>query len=164
MQRAAASTPVTEASTPEQSSNKRRRLSDPNVTPQSPAADLQRMQAAVAEEEAKRQLALERQGAEAGETKWKLSFQDDPRGEGSGAHRGLRVVRAGYASIDHSPGKSYDRSHQDDEAWRPPTVGRKIFGHFKSASAVSVWHTFPLDHVLATDERNIAVPATRQRW
>jgi len=132
MQRAAASspnpTPSSKASNPQIESgqtppSKRRRLDTrtPDYsTPTSPPELLQ-IQAAVNEEEAKRERAIERLAEEVGETKWILSTVDGDEGEepDSLGQRGgmLRVTNAGYADIDSEP-------------WRPAEAGRRSFGKF----------------------------------
>src|ERR1039458_4985718 len=122
MQRAAASSsPTTHPSpgSPEEPSPKRRRtdsaasLSKFNVDS---LADRTAVPAALANEEAKRQAALEKQAAEAGDTRWVLSFEDQNHLAASSPFA-LRVVQAGFASIDASPsqikkvGEEIGRAH-----------------------------------------------------
>src|SRR5271156_330941 len=81
MQRAAASSPIPTPSTPDQPPPKRQRIGDstpPSLDPGS-VADQRAVQAALAAEEAKRQIALERQAADAGDTRWVLTFKPDPK-------------------------------------------------------------------------------------
>ncbi|KAI9868881.1 MAG: hypothetical protein M1830_005498, partial [Pleopsidium flavum] len=96
MQRAAASSPSS-PQTPEQSSPKRQKLFN-DSSPATPSADLQAIQAALAVEEAKRSEALERQAAEAGESKWVLSFQPENASLVDGASENglgsLRIINA----------------------------------------------------------------------
>jgi hypothetical protein len=66
------------------------------------------MQAAMAEEERKRQVALDRQGAEKGETKWVLSVREQKK-EAEGI---LRVTTAGLGEIDEL---GDDESEDDSE-------------------------------------------------
>jgi hypothetical protein len=56
----------------------------------------------LASEEAKRQAALEKQAAEAGDTRWVLSFEDQKL-LAAASPLALRVVQAGFANIDSSP-------------------------------------------------------------
>ena len=134
MQRATASqaqrSPQTPASPnsaePNESPTSKRRKTDtrtPNYgrvppdssSPVAPQLDLQRVQAALDEEEAKRERAIEMLAAEAGETKWVLSTLT---GQGSIGTR-LRVARAGYGDIDEGEGGS-----------RQDFGGRRSFGRF----------------------------------
>jgi hypothetical protein len=97
-------------------------------------ADQRAVRAALEAEEAKRQAVLERQAAEAGDTRWVLRFgqeawQTKERGHGG---EGLRVVEAGFASID-TPQK-YTEVYEDEE--RPAMVGRRSFGRFNRAIEV----------------------------
>ncbi|KAI9827722.1 MAG: hypothetical protein M1832_004211 [Thelocarpon impressellum] len=135
MQRAAASSPTATPSTPEQSSPKRRKTSG-HSTPDAPASELQAIQAVLAEEEAKRLKAVERQGAEAGESRWVLSFKDSSlHGDGRGPSRRLQVVDAGYATIDEATRSSV----QGDPDGNPRTanVGRRTFGRLQRSAEAS---------------------------
>lgn len=118
MQRAAASTPPStpqpQPRTPDSPPSKRQKLSVPPTSIATPPSDLQLTQAALTEEEEKRQKAIERLAEEAGETKWVLSTVNGEEGNGTG---GLRVTKAGYSDIEQ-------------EAWRPAVVGRRSFGNF----------------------------------
>ena len=72
-------------------------------TPDSRNSDRRAIQAALEEEERKRQAALDRAAADAGETRWVLSFQEDPAHASetaNGETAGLSVVNKGYAEID----------------------------------------------------------------
>ena len=82
------------------------------------------MQAAVAEEERKRQQALERQAAEKGETKWVLSVRES-RSKTQG--QGLRVSTAGLAEIDELD-RDNDSEEGDSEEERKVTRGRMRYG------------------------------------
>ncbi|KAH6668840.1 hypothetical protein B0J14DRAFT_151546 [Halenospora varia] len=131
MQRAAASSPASSTpSTPDEPPSKRRRT----ATDSSPTtafdinalADQQTVQRAVADEEAKRQAALERQAVEAGDTRWVLSFEDQSNAAVSAA---LRVVPTGFATIDRlSP--LLIRSTEEEPEDKPVMVGRRSFGKF----------------------------------
>ncbi|KAK7514387.1 uncharacterized protein IWZ02DRAFT_493473 [Phyllosticta citriasiana] len=121
MQRAAASHNTTPKSpfTPSGPPAKRQRTSATS-SPATPT-DYDAVQAAVAAEEAKRAAAMERQAAEAGETRWVLSFMEpekESRRKGS-----LNVVSAGFADLDNTN----DDDNDDDED-DVPQVGRMAFG------------------------------------
>ncbi|KAK8162363.1 hypothetical protein IWX90DRAFT_487165 [Phyllosticta citrichinensis] len=121
MQRAAASHNTTpkSPSTPSGPPTKRQRTSAAS-SPATPT-DYDAVQAAVAAEEAKRAAAMERQAAEAGETRWVLSFMEpekESRQKGS-----LNVVSAGYADLDNANGDD-DEDDEDDV----PQVRRMTFG------------------------------------
>lgn len=80
-------------------------------------SDVQQMEMATAEEEARRERALERLAAEAGETKWVLSTA---RGRQEDEGRViLSVARAGYGVIDEGEGVVLNTSG-----------GRRSFGRF----------------------------------
>lgn len=118
MQRAAASTPPPthqpRTRTPDSPPSKRQKLSIASNSTATPASDLQLVQAALVEEEEKKQKAIERLAEDAGETKWVFSTVNGEEMNDSG---GLRVAKAGYSDIDQ-------------EAWRPAVVGRRRFGKF----------------------------------
>lgn len=103
MQRSAAkptNTPST-PSTPAGPPSKRQRLSTGSSFPATTSSDYEAVRAALAAEELKRAQAIERQAAEAGETRWVLSFRDlEESGEGKGRGPALKVVSAGFAVID----------------------------------------------------------------
>ncbi|KAI9852488.1 MAG: hypothetical protein M1838_000582 [Thelocarpon superellum] len=125
-------------STPEESSAKRRKLSGSASRDHTPS-DAKAFRAALAEEEERRFRALEKQGQELGETRWVLSFKDDQEHSQDGdRHHTLRVVQAGYASIDApSPATATEDLEEGDEAWRAPTLGRRVFGKFTRAAEAS---------------------------
>ena len=131
MQRAAASSPISSSQTPDQPLAKRQKFSNA-PSPATPSAGLQAIQAALAAEEAKRSEAIERQAAEAGETKWVLSFRDEEGATNGHAAGNLRVVTNGYADID----RAVETCRLDDESWRPLVVGRRSFGKFNRALEV----------------------------
>src|ERR1700722_8041877 len=82
MQRSAAkptNTPST-PSTPAGPPSKRQRLSTGSSFPTTTSSDYEAVRAALAAEELKRAQAIERQAAEAGETRWGLSFRDPEEG------------------------------------------------------------------------------------
>jgi hypothetical protein len=137
MQRAAASTPTTPPpSTPDEPSPKRRKKD--SDSPSRPSfdvnglADHRAIQAAVAEEEAKRQAALERAAAEAGDTRWVLSFEDQKAS--ASPSLALRVVQTGYANLD---APSIFRPEEEDmEEDKPVMIGRRSFGKFNKVLEV----------------------------
>ncbi|KAI9760423.1 MAG: hypothetical protein M1835_000180 [Candelina submexicana] len=143
MQRAAAaaSTPTTSTSTPStEPSPKRQKLSVSN-TSSAPSSDLQAVRAAVAAEEAVRSAAIERQAAEAGETRWVLSFLD---GESNGVGHGrLRIINDGYSGIDGGRGveDAFIEDGDEAEGWREKVVGRRSFGRFNRALEKTQPHT-----------------------
>ncbi|OJD33006.1 zinc knuckle protein [Diplodia corticola] len=118
MQRAAASqsSPKESPSTPNGPPAKRQRTSAAS-SPATPS-DLEAVNAAIAAEELKRTKAIDRAAAEAGETRWVLSFRE-PEKEARQMNP-LRVMSAGYAALDNG-----DDSDEDDDA---PQVGRMSFG------------------------------------
>ena len=133
MQRAAASSPIPSPQSSDQPSAKRQKFSNaPSLA--TPSVDLQAIQAALTAEEAKRSEAIERQAAEAGETKWVLSFRDGEGAVNGHAAGNLRVATNGYADID----RAADIDKHDDEPWRPLMVGRRSFGKFNRALEVSL--------------------------
>ncbi|KAI9723059.1 MAG: hypothetical protein M1812_001508 [Candelaria pacifica] len=138
MQRAAAShpsttNPLTPTSPSSEPSSKRRKISN-NHTPNVPNSDLQAVRAAVAAEEAVRSAAIEKQAAEAGETRWVFSFQD---GGGNGVeNRRLKIVEDGFAGIDSGRGieiASMEDEEDEGQGWREKVVGRRSFGRFNRA-------------------------------
>lgn len=106
MQRAAASgsSPTTPKSEDEHSA-KRRRTSAGKATPSTPITplfDQRAVQAALEEEEQKRQAALERQAMELGDSRWVLDIQMPVSKTGTAAQAPLNVVQVGFAQIDAS--------------------------------------------------------------
>lgn len=139
MQRAAASTPPStphsQSQTPETPPSKRQKISAAPSLTATPPSDLQLIQAALNEEEAKREKVIERLAEDAGETKWVLSTVNGEEGNGAG---GLRVAKAEQSDIDQ-------------EAWRPGMVGRRSFGKFNralEASSITVFIFHPLMMIL----------------
>src|SRR5437867_11696875 len=99
MQRAAAASQTTDDL--QIPSPKRTKLSPSSSFPHvTPGSDLEAVKAALAAEEAKRDAAMERQAAEAGETRWVLSFRDERSGRDRHPASGPKIVHAGYAGID----------------------------------------------------------------
>ncbi|KAH7413031.1 hypothetical protein BKA64DRAFT_660137 [Cadophora sp. MPI-SDFR-AT-0126] len=133
MQRAAHSSPSAAfSSSPDEPSPKRRRTdssstSTPSKVSVDALADRKAIQAALASEEAKRQAALEKQAAEAGDTRWVLSFEDQHHSTPSPVLP-LRVVQTGFANLDASPSQPrlIDTVSED----QAPMFGRRSFGRF----------------------------------
>ncbi|KAL2354768.1 hypothetical protein BJ546DRAFT_1061061 [Cryomyces antarcticus] len=132
MQRAAASPGIASPSMPDGRPTKRQRMSN-GSTPTTPSSDLQAVQAAMAAEELKRTAALERAAADAGESKWVLSFQDP---DDSIPKNALNVLSIGFSMLD-SPGTynhhSSAEDEEDEQVRRPQVIGRRSFGKFNSA-------------------------------
>jgi len=139
MQRAAASSPIIPTS-PDEPSPKRRRTDSNSSTPSKinvdSLADRTAVQAALASEESKREAALEKQAAEAGDTRWVLSFEDQ-RLVAASSPLALRIVQAGFANIDSS--QSEVRIEEDDLEDKPVMVGRRSFGRFNKALEVRLY-------------------------
>ncbi|KAH0564957.1 hypothetical protein GP486_001651 [Trichoglossum hirsutum] len=118
MQRAAAAGSLV---TPDEPSPKRQRLSSP-ASPATPSSDLQ---AVLTPQEV-----LDRQAAEAGETRWVLSLLEDE--SVTSGHKGLRVAGTTFAGLDDPKAGGLENEEQDGQAWRSNSiVGRKNFGNFK---------------------------------
>lgn len=132
MQRAAASPISSPPSTPEESPSKRQKTvhSSPSRFNVDALTDHRAIQAALAEEETKRQAALERQENEAGDTRWVLNFEAEKDAFLSRT-TALRVVQAGYPNLDYSlplRDKYTDSGFIFED--KPIIVGRKSFGKF----------------------------------
>ncbi|KAM3073658.1 hypothetical protein ACMFMG_004457 [Clarireedia jacksonii] len=132
MQRAAASSPTSPStSTLEEPSPKRQKTAHTTPTKFNvdTLADNRAIRAALEEEEAKKQAALDRAAAEAGDTRWVLSFED--RKHLDKPTNTLRVVQAGFANLDQpSPIKAHDGDDDVAAEDRPIMVGRRSFGKF----------------------------------
>jgi hypothetical protein len=90
-------------------------------------ADQRAIQAAMASEEAKREAALERAAAEAGDTRWVLSFEDQKQVQAAPA-LALRVVQTGFANLDYAPSRIQYMEEEEED--KPVMVGRRSFGKF----------------------------------
>ncbi|KAH6653992.1 hypothetical protein BKA67DRAFT_535336 [Truncatella angustata] len=121
MQRAAATSSPASASNPstpvsEESSSKRRKISHSRSSKQDPdvLVDRQKIQAAIDEDERKREDAIVKRAAELGDARWVLDVAglSNPS---AAATKPLQVVQVGYAQID-SPDNSEDDSEPADEA------------------------------------------------
>ncbi len=152
MQRAAHSSP-TAASPPsvDEPSPKRRRT-DSTYTPSKfnvdTLADRKAIQAALASEEAKRQAALEKQAAEAGDTRWVLSFENQQQSALSPV-LALRVIQTGFANLDSSPQSRFSDEESEDTSLM---IGRRSFGRFNKA--LEVCHLCFLSSAVANSCRN----------
>ena len=124
MQRSAASASSPPSNTTDGRASKRQRL-DPGESTRRENVELQAVQAALAAEEAKRLEVLERQAADAGETKWVLNLprQDIER-------IGFTIVNAGYGTIDSSGSYLQDGENEAIPAQRPDMPGRRSYGDF----------------------------------
>jgi hypothetical protein len=148
MQRAAASSPTPLSSASDEPSPKRQKhnsdspgRSTLNVDV---LADQRAVQAALVAEEAKRQAALDRQAAEAGDTRWVLNFEG-PENSGAGQNGALRIVPAGYANLDDSLPKVFKPI--DEDGVEPAMVGRRSFARFnKELEVIKPLSTLCIDH------------------
>lgn len=133
MQRGAASSPVKKPVTEdtERPPSKRRRT-DTNPKPAAQDADLRAVQAALAAEEAQRQRLLDRQAAEAGDTKWSIDIGNEA---GIYDRVGLNVVTAGYSAID-SPSSQASGYTDLDVGGTSRSSGRRSFGNFGKTTEV----------------------------
>jgi hypothetical protein len=136
MQRAAA-VPSPSAPNPDQHSPKRQKTggSSPSGFDVELLADNRAIQDALADEEAKRQSALERQAAEAGDTRWVLRFEDE-KSTSDPSTVTLRVVQTGFSAIDGLQGGVSIAHAEDQIVDRPAVVGRRSFGKFNRAIEV----------------------------
>lgn len=143
MQRAAASSPISTPSTPDQPSPKRQRIRDssPSTLDGVSIADQRAVQAALAAEEAKRQVALDRQAADAGDTRWVLSFKPDTEAPLIQGKRAIHVLETGFAAIDHAlPVQIASKDGQDVNSDRPIIIGRRSFGKFNRSIEVILFY------------------------
>jgi hypothetical protein len=135
MQRAANSPTI--PTTPDEPSPKRRKTDSPSTGTRfnvDALADRSAIQAALASEEAKRQIAIEKQAFEAGDTRWVLSFEDQ---KAASASLALRVTSTSFAHLD-APEVKYIH---DSEEGNPALVGRRSFGKFNRVIEVR-YHFF----------------------
>jgi hypothetical protein len=100
-------------------------------------ADRRAIQAALDAEEAKRQAALDKQAAEAGDTRWVLSFEDQEK-SARVANGGLRIIQTGFASLDVPTPQQIKPMDDDDFGDRPAMVGRRSFAKFNKALEVRI--------------------------
>lgn len=126
MQRGAASSPLKRPTEPEagQPPSKRRKS---DMASRAVEEDAERAaQAALAAEETQRQRVLERQAAQAGDTKWTIDIPDDGIRQ-SGV--GFNVITASYSHIDSADSKSAGDTEQE-EGKTVQSSGRRSFGNF----------------------------------
>ena len=120
MQRSAASSsqpvPKTHA-TPGSPVSKRQRLHSGAPSPRYSTSELESIQAALAEEELKRSLAVEKRAADLGETRWVLSVRE----QSSPKEEDLIIEPLSFAEIDS------DSDLEDDDV-EQQTKGRRTFG------------------------------------
>ena len=155
MQRAANSSPsMPSPSTTDEPSPKRRRTgsdASPSRFNVDSLADQAAVEKALASEEAKRQAALERQAAEAGDTRWVLSFEDQQHPSDSSA-LALRIVQTGFANLDTSTSQiGYGGDELEDEL---VMVGRRSFGKFNKSLEVGTCYRSDLTCLLTNGCRN----------
>lgn len=143
MQRAAASSPTNASPSPlDEPSPKRQKTAQntPTKFNVDTLADSRAIQAAIETEEAKKQAALDRAAAEAGDTRWVLSFEG--RTHLSIPTNTLRVVQTGFANLDLPTPTKVERVGHDDgdddfTDEKPFMVGRRSFGKFNKVLEVS---------------------------
>jgi hypothetical protein len=117
-------------------SPKRAKLSANSSFQASSGSELEAVRAALAAEEAKRDAAMERQAAEAGETRWVLSFRDEESGRDGNPSR-LKIIHSSYAGIDSSYGHVRSNDEDAEEVLQSPAIiGRRSFGRFNRAIEV----------------------------
>jgi len=125
MQRAAASS--TDPSSPDQPPAKRQKQS--GDSPTSPdvdsLVDKQAVQAAITKEERMRQAALDKAAEQSGDTHWHLIFENQDGDELSSSKKSLKVVEAGFASIDNG-----EAGLESVSTGSPIVNGRRSFGRF----------------------------------
>ncbi|KAI9892437.1 MAG: hypothetical protein M1814_001394 [Vezdaea aestivalis] len=125
MQRAAASSPAHSSFSTNDDPSPKRRKTSAHSSPIATGSGLQAVQAALAEEEEKRQKALARQSEGFEETRWELSYQ--PR---SRLSRPLRVVNTSLTSIDSSAKESREYSTGGATIDEKDAGGRRSYGQF----------------------------------
>ncbi|KAI1457674.1 hypothetical protein F4805DRAFT_169551 [Annulohypoxylon moriforme] len=122
MQRAAASPTSSSPTTPksdEQASKRRKVIHNPtrnDNTNSIAQIDQAAVQAAIAEEERKRQEALVQHAAELGDARWVLDISDKAAGSRSEIQTPLNVVQVGFAQIDSQIDPSDDVGLDDSES------------------------------------------------
>lgn len=140
MQRAAAS-PSSAPSTPnsEEQSSKRQKTSH-SVTPQQDVNSLvnqRAVQAAIAEEERKRQEALLQHAAELGDARWELDIPLKAQNPQHAVQTPLNVVQVGFAQID-SPDAAGDDSDSTGAAQvKPQALQRWNMGKKEASNCFS---------------------------
>lgn len=134
MQRAAAAaSPSSSPSTPNERPSKKQRLSNGSAIA-TPSSEARAIEEALAAEELKRQQAIDRQAAEAGESRWVLSYQDH---KPKNAQPPIEIVTAGYGAIDGFSQQQRQATDIQNTPTRPDIRGRRSFGKFNRAVEVS---------------------------
>lgn len=143
MQRAAASSPVSSPSTPDLPSIKRRKTGDasPGAFEVDALVDQRAVEVALANEEALRQAALDRAGAEAGDTRWILNFKQDEGTATEHSKPSYQIIQTGFAAIDNTKPDYVVRSINNEDQ-RPVIIGRRSFGKFNRAVEVDILINF----------------------
>jgi hypothetical protein len=132
MQRAAASPTSPSPVIPDERPQKRRKKDADSSTVAFDVNALSNnlaVQKALGEEEAVRQAALDRQAAEAGDTRWVLNFEDEKRPANTYTAT-LQVVPTGFANLDRLSAPQIQSVSEEDVHDRPLLVGRRSFGKF----------------------------------
>jgi hypothetical protein len=122
MQRAAASSPgapKSPASPSSEPSSKRQRLSNGTSKDRRSTSDMEAVRVAMAEEDSRKVLALERHAAEVGEERWVLDVAKSTPFNGGLAAMQIEVV--GMSNENES-------SESDDEDGEDEVVGKKKYG------------------------------------
>lgn len=136
MQRGTGS-PSSSPSTPKEPPSKKQRLSNGSYasTPAStPKSEAQAIEEALAAEVQRRAEALEREAADRGETKWYLSFTEQPKPVQESP---LRIVSAGFSTLDSAQSALDKSSDEDSETHITPAAkGRRSFGRFNRSLEV----------------------------
>ncbi|GAB7360600.1 hypothetical protein MBLNU230_g0481t1 [Neophaeotheca triangularis] len=143
MQRSAASPSSSEPQTPNTTEppSKKQRLSNGTInTPPSATRtpEQQAVDKALADEERKRNAALERQARDAGETKWVLNYKEPEVGRRE-KEPGFEVVNAGFSTIDADGAAGSEDEDEDGAGFK----GRQSFGNFKGGGSGGAKRKFP---------------------
>ncbi|KAF7865814.1 hypothetical protein EAF04_005979 [Stromatinia cepivora] len=134
MQRAAATSPTNASPSSTDEPSPKRQKTAQNAPPKfnvDTLADNRAIQAAIEEEEAKKQAALDRAAAEAGDTRWVLSFEG--RKNLNAPTNILRVVQTSFANLDLPSPTKVQHTDDGDNVFgdeKPFMVGRRSFGKF----------------------------------
>ncbi|KAI1769966.1 hypothetical protein F4818DRAFT_434411 [Hypoxylon cercidicola] len=139
MQRAAASPSSPTTPDTDDQSSKRRKVAHKPASRENkislPEINQAAVQAAIAEEERKRQEALVQRAAELGDARWVLDIPDKTAGPGHNFQAPLNVVQVGFAQIDSqiesSDAAGFDVESTDTSHTRIPMVRRYNMGNKK---------------------------------
>lgn len=142
MQRAAAS-PASSPTTPDtdEQASKRRKVTHKPASRENkdPVVQINQaeVQAAIAEEERKRQEALVQHAAELGDARWVLDIPDKTAGPGREIQTPMNVVQVGFAQIDSQidsfDAAGFDAESTDTSHTRTPMVRRYNMGKKKAS-------------------------------